>query len=108
MASFLLNLQWLIDIIYVVTKNGNFVWLLRSHNMAYHTHKAGCTPSTMLSLGEFKLNWENKLRYLGIYFINNPNRLFDVQEQITKFCESIHSILKYCGLNYRDLYCWNF
>ena len=53
--------------------------------MAYHPHKAGYIPLTMLSLGEFKFNWVNKLRYRGIYFVNNPNRLFDVRKQITKF-----------------------
>ena len=34
-----------------------------------------------------------------MYFVNNPNRLFDVQGQITKFNGSVHSILTYCGEN---------
>ena len=62
-------------------------------------HKAGYTTSTILSLGEFKLNWVNKLRYVGGYFVNNPNRLFDVKNQITKFYGSVHSILTYCSVN---------
>ena len=53
----------------------------------------------MLSLGEFKLNWVNKLCYLGIYFVDKPNRLFDVHEQIAKFYRLVHSILTYCGIN---------
>ena len=67
--------------------------------MAYYLHKAGYISSTMLSLGEFKFSWVDKLRYLGVYFVNNPNRMLDVQEQITKFYGSVHSILTYCGIN---------
>ena len=53
---------------------------LKSYCMAYRPHKAGYIHSTVLSLGEYKLEWKNKLRYMGIYFANNPNRLFEVQE----------------------------
>ena len=76
---------------------------LELYCVAYHSHKAGNILLTMLPSGEFKLNLVNKLRYLGVYHVNNPNRLFDVQEQIKKFYGSVYSILTYC--NVENLYC---
>ena len=62
---------------------------LNSYCIAYFPYKAGYVTLNIFPLGEFKLNWVNKQCYLEIYFLNNPNRFFDGQEQIQNFTDQL-------------------
>ena len=54
-------------------------------------------PSSDIDLNGQKLKLIDKLKYLGVYIINNFKQLFDVSEQVTKFYSSIHSVVSCCN-----------
>ena len=60
--------------------------LLKSHCLAIYPGKIHF-PSSSIQLGGNSLNMSNKLRYLGIFIINNFKNLFDLNEQIDKFMQ---------------------
>ena len=66
LSSSLINLQCMIDTCIQFSDDmGVSFGYLKPYSMAYHLHKAGYIPSTMLSLGEFKLNWIKEITLLG-------------------------------------------
>ena len=65
LSSSLINLKCMISIQFGIEMGISFDYL-KSHCMAYHSHKAGYITTTMFSLDELKLSWVNNERYKGV------------------------------------------
>ena len=73
---------------------------IKSQCMAFHPTIVNFIPCTCLVIDNHKLEWVCKLRYLGVFLVNNSKCLFDVSAQIAKFYGSVHSVLVHCaGVN---------
>ena len=72
--------------------------LIKSNCLAIYPGKIHL-PSSSIQLSGNSLYWSNKLRYLGIFSINNSKSLFYLNEPISKFYAAIFSITSSCCLN---------
>ena len=75
--------------------NGMFFGPSKSHCLAIYPGKIHI-PCSDIDLNGQKLEWIDKLKYLGVYITNNFKQLFDVNEQVVKFYSSIHSMVSCC------------
>jgi hypothetical protein len=98
------NLQYMIDICVNFGRlHGISYNPLKSQCMALHPSQRNYVPPSVLKLGECELGWVHRMRYLGVFIVNNPKGLFDVSAQVTKFYGSVHALLAQCGNLNREL-----
>ena len=59
----------------------------------YVGHSVYCSPIHSLHIGGSPIAWVNRLKYLGIYFVNKKGLCVDVSEVKWKFYASCNSVL---------------
>ena len=80
LCSFITKLQLMIDICVLFgIEMGVIFSLLKSNCLAICPGKIHLSSSS-IQLGDYKLNWSNKLRYLGTFITNNSKNLFYLNE----------------------------